>query len=94
MPFMELTKTYKISEQSFSTSLQEEVVILHYEQGKYYSLENIGILIWETLQKNPSTMAELSEIVMQQYEIDEATCQKDILAFLKDLENEKLIKST
>lgn len=88
----ELTnKKIKLSTAQVSSNMADEVVILNHEKGMYYGLSEVGALVWSALENGPKSFEELCELVMTEYEIDRASCEKDILALLGDLLKEKLV---
>ena len=87
-----LTQLFRASSQQVSSTLQHETVILDYERGVYYTLDEVGTFIWKMLQQKPMTVAELKSGVLAEYDIDEATCENDIYALLKALSDEKLLE--
>ncbi len=90
MSFSEDTIIQK-SENVLSSALGSESVILDHEQGLYFGLEEVGSFVWEKIQEDNYTVAQLKEAVLAEYEIDEATAEKDLQGFLTQLHQEKLI---
>ncbi len=86
------TQLFRASAQQVSSTLEHETVILDYERGVYYTLDEVGTFIWKRLQQKPMTVAELKSGVLAEYDIDEATCENDIYALLKALSDEKLVE--
>lgn len=87
-----LTQYFKISNHSVSSSLDNETIILNSNAGVYYGLDEVGTLVWEELQQKSMNTIELTDAVMQVFEIDEATCNHDISLLLKRLLDEKLVE--
>ena len=54
------------------------------------NLNDTAAFIWEQLQED-KTEAELINAMMQQYEVDEQTAQKDRSAFVKKLKDNDLL---
>ena len=67
-----------------------EIVMASLEQGNYYGLGNVGSRIWELLEQ-PVTQADLIAQLMEEYEIDQSTCEAETLKFLQDLQTNNLI---
>lgn len=68
-----------------STSIPGEVVILDPAGDSYFSLQGAGQTVWEILQSGPSTVADLTAAIVDAYEVDGATAERDLLALLDDL---------
>jgi Coenzyme PQQ synthesis protein D (PqqD) len=67
-----------------ATDMDGETVMMSIEQGQYYGLSGIGPFLWDQLAE-PLSIEELCRRAMQAYDVDEATCQADMLAFIGDL---------
>ena len=78
------------SDSQVSTVVEGETVVLQLETGNYFSLNEVGAVIWEELSQ-PRNFAELCSRVLAEYDIDEETCHKDVLALLERLDAEKMI---
>ena len=74
-----------------TVDLDGEIGMLNIETGKYYAFDTIGTRIWE-LTVNPIIINDLVQNLLKEYEIDERTCQEDVLFFLNKLLQENLIK--
>lgn len=89
---IDLTQTFKLSTNQVSSSLDNETIILNHDAGVYYGLDEVGTLVWEQLQQKPATVEELKKTVLEEFDIDEATCENDIKVLLKELMDEKLVE--
>ncbi len=78
------------SQDSISTELDGETVILNIASGVYSGLDNIGTFIWNFL-KEPATIALLRDAILERYEVTEKQCIDDLLVFLNDLADNGLI---
>ncbi|WP_159470700.1 PqqD family protein [Dyadobacter sp. 3J3] len=85
---------YKLTTQQIASQVGGEIVILNHNKGAYYGLDEVGALVWNNLEKEPSTLDALCEAVTVEYDIDKETCQEDIELLLKDLISEKLVEET
>jgi len=57
------------------------VVLLHAERNAYFDTDGVGAEIWRRLT-TPATVAELCQGLLDSYDIDPATCEADVRAFL------------
>lgn len=71
----------------------DDAIIISGDVGGSYGLEMIARRIWELLTR-PTTVAELCEVLLGEYDIDRETCERDVLAFLHDSARESLIQTT
>jgi hypothetical protein len=70
--------------------LREGAVILNLDNEQYYSLDEVGVRIWELLGE----YKELTEVIKQvqaEYDVEEHVLRRDIAKFLHDLQEATLI---
>jgi hypothetical protein len=73
-----------------SAAVGEAIVLLHAEKNAYYDTESVGARVWQEIAE-PRTVAEVCKKLEEEYEVDAATCQADVIAFLEDAANEGII---
>ena len=83
---------YQLTSNQVSSKVAGEAVILNHSKGAYYGLDEVGVLIWDTLAKGPQTIDALCDVVVSEYDVDSDTCRNDIDVLLKDLIAEKLVE--
>ena len=79
------------SNEVVSTEIDGEVVMMSIEQGNYSGLDGIGSEIWRLLE-NPLRVSDICDQMMARYDVDRATCEKDVLAFLNDLASDDTVR--
>ncbi|WP_031525671.1 PqqD family protein [Dyadobacter crusticola] len=84
---------YQLTSDQISSKVAGETVILNHNKGAYYGLDEVGVLVWDTLEKGPQTIEELCNVVVSEYDVDLDTCKGDIDTLLKDLISEKLVET-
>jgi len=85
---------YKLTSQQIASKVGDEIVILNHNKGSYYGLNEVGALVWNTLEEEPQTLEALCEVVLEEYNIDKKTCTEDVEFLLNDLISEKLVEIT
>ena len=85
---------YQLTSEQIASKVAGETVILNHNKGAYYGLDEVGVLIWDTLEKGPQTIDSLCDAVVDEYDIDKDTCKSDIHTLLKDLISERLVEIT
>jgi len=85
------TRRFRAIEQHLSSEMKGEAVILSLKNGKYYGVNSVGAHIWKAIQ-SPNTFQEIQAGIMQEYEVDEATCRQEVLSFLKKMVEEELVE--
>lgn len=74
-----------------SSDLGGEVAILDLERGTYYGLDEVGTRIWELVQE-PTAVSEVQATVVEEYDVEPARAERDVLALLQRLVDEGLVE--
>ncbi|GAB4015804.1 PqqD family protein [Spirosoma koreense] len=78
-----------------SSVLGNETILLNYELGNYYELNEVGSFIWALLnEKKVMSVQEIQEKLLDEFDVDPAVCQEELALFLQNLLQEKLIETT
>ena len=88
----DMNTIWKVSQKVLSSKIDEEIILMSIEADSYFGLDAIATHIWELLSKQPSTINELVQILVEAYEVDEKTCRKDVLTFVDNMYARKLIE--
>jgi hypothetical protein len=67
-----------------------EILALDEKSGNCFSFAGSGRLIWDCT-KDPIRVRDICSLLRQQYQVDEATCAAETLAFINTLVAEKLL---
>jgi hypothetical protein len=67
-----------------------EAVIVNLANGNYYSADGAGAEVWRLIESGPSA-EEIADVIVALYEVDHATADADVAAFLDALRNEEII---
>jgi hypothetical protein len=76
-----------------SSDLDGETVLLSIETGKYYNMDPIGSRIWQLI-KEPMSVSQLIDILLDEFNVDREQCEKELLTFLNKLAEDHLIQLT
>jgi len=74
-----------------SCLLGEESAILNMKNSVYYGMNAVGTRIWNLL-KQPRSVRELRDAVLDEYDVEPAVCERDLLELLEQLRREGLIE--
>ncbi|WP_420149623.1 PqqD family peptide modification chaperone [Spirosoma sp.] len=76
-----------------SSVLGNETILLNYEAGNYYELNEVGGFIWALLQAEKNiSVQEIQEKLLEEFDVEPAVCQEELMSFLNSLMQEKLIE--
>jgi hypothetical protein len=67
-----------------AADMDGDLVMMSIESGEYFGLGGVGTRVWELID-TPRTLAQLTQAICAEYEVDAATCETDISRFLADL---------
>ncbi len=79
------------SPQAISCELSGETVILDMPSGRYFALDAIGSRIWTWLE-TPCTLEGVCQRVLEEYDVDPATCRADVSKLLNQLLEHGLLR--
>ena len=68
----------------------DEAVILHVPTGEYFSLNEVGLFVWELLDGG-ADIDLVADRVTSVYEIDPETAHRDVTELLADFEKAHLV---
>ncbi len=79
------------NEALLSAEVGAEVVMLHVENNAYYDTDAIGADIWRRLTE-PLRVSDLCGALLQHYDVDRDTCERDVLLFLSEAHREGVVR--
>ena len=74
-----------------SAELSGESVVLNFDDGIYYSLNEIGARIWALIQ-SPCKVSVLLATLVSEYDVDTARCESDMISLLQELRGMRLVE--
>jgi len=81
---IELSTVVKQSKHQISCNLDDEVAILNLKSTLYFGLDEVGAYIWQALSE-PRAVNDLCKAVLDQFDVEEARCNTDVIEFLTEL---------
>ncbi|MES2352930.1 MAG: lasso peptide biosynthesis PqqD family chaperone [Pseudomonadota bacterium] len=88
---LKLTSIVSRSSDPVWANMDNEVVMMSVQQSRYFGLDDIGSRIW-LLMSEPISVTELHKHLMEEYEVDNKTCETDLLSLLGSLADQNLIE--
>ncbi len=75
----------------YTSSIDNEAVMLNVDLGKYFGMNSVASEIWNKL-KNTMTVASLIHSLSSEYNVSPEECQADVVPFLDQLISNGLIE--
>ena len=88
---LSLQTTVMVTSQQVSCPLGDESAILNMKNSVYYGVNPVGATVWNLL-KEAKTVGQIRDAILNEYEVDEVRCEKDLFALLEDMRSEGLIE--
>jgi Coenzyme PQQ synthesis protein D (PqqD) len=70
--------------------IDNEIVALNVANGMCYGLNRVGSQVWRMLVR-PIRVSELCATLVEQYEVDQQVCERQVIDLLEELRAEHLI---
>jgi len=67
-----------------------EIVALNADKRTCYGLNKVGSRVWKLIAE-PSRVGDICASLVREYDVDEATCERQVLKLLEELHGEELI---
>jgi Coenzyme PQQ synthesis protein D (PqqD) len=90
MKQLELSTQVKRNSSLVSSWLDNELVMMDAEEGRYFSLNATTSRIWELLAE-PKRVSDVCDQLMTVYTVDRQRCETQVLKVLGDLHRQGLV---
>lgn len=80
-----------VAQVQVSCEVNGETVILHFDSGDYFGLNDVGTLVWNLIQQ-PRSVREVRDAILSAYEVDDDQCERDLFVLLGELRGRGLIE--
>ena len=90
---MDISLDTRVSRHPHQTSCQvaDEVVVLNMSDENYYGLNPVGARVWELIRE-PLTVREVRDTLVEEFEVSRDQCERDLLGLLLDMAEHELIQ--
>ena len=86
-----LKTKYKIMEGVSTREIEGEVLLMNSTIGELFTLNSLGLFIWQQIANNCS-LAEIIDLVNEEYHIPNDQVLLDVMSFLEELEANGFLK--
>ena len=83
----------KQSDEQVSSEIDGEAVLMSIDDGEYFKIDEIGTRIWQLIESE-TAVSDLISKIEQEFEVEPEKCEAEVLDFLNDLEEHKLLALT
>jgi len=87
---MDFHQKVTFAETVFAQEIDGETVLLDMDSENYFGLDEVGTVIWQTMQEGLS-LEEMLEKLLSVYDVEEEVLKKDLVHFVERLEESGLI---
>ncbi|MDQ3935025.1 MAG: PqqD family peptide modification chaperone [Actinomycetota bacterium] len=74
-----------------SAPLEEWLVMMDVDAGKYYLLDDVASFVWTRLA-SPTSIADLVDELCSHFDVAPSRCEADVLPFLTELHEKGLVQ--
>ncbi len=67
-----------------------EALLIHRSSGDLFSIDSVGTSVWRNID-GTRTVGDLVELIMDEYDVDRARVEADVLRLVEQLADEGLI---
>ena len=75
-----------------TADMDGETVMMSMDTSRYYNLGKTGSVIWSLIE-SPTPVGEVILNLMKEYDVPRQQCEAETIAFLEELQKEKLIET-
>ena len=72
-------------------NIDDELVMMSVDRGQYYGLGGVGPRVWELIEQ-PSTLDELVERILEEFDVEPDVCERDMRKFLEQMQQLGLVE--
>jgi len=87
---MQLSTKYTIPSSVMLQTIDEESLLLNTQSEQFFSLNEMGCLMWDAMQKH-STLSAIKEEFLELYDVSSDVLSKDLLLFGSTLKEKGLL---
>lgn len=88
---IERSAVLRRSDAHVSAPLEECLVMMDIDAGKYYLLDDIASVVWTRLAE-PTTVVDLVADLCSRYDVAASRCEAEVLPFLTELHEKGLVQ--
>ncbi len=79
-----LRDSFRVSAEVVYRALEGEAVLLDLAHGTYFGLDEVGTRVWQLVAER-ARLESVLEAMLEEYDVDAATLERDLLALVGEL---------
>ena len=83
---------YCRSEKALFSSVGDDIVALHVDNGRCYGMENVTAAVWNVLAE-PTDIPGICNRLCELYDVEPALCRADVERLISQFRGEGLVKA-
>ena len=91
MASLNVSNTVKRCSGFVEAEVDGEILALNIDKGTCYGLDKVGSRVWALIAE-PKRVSDVCKTLVSEYDVDDATCERQILDLLEDLRAEGMIE--
>lgn len=88
---MTLDATVRIPDYVLFTFLEQDAILLNTQTTRYFVLDEVGRRLWGLL-KDGKTLKESCQVLLEEYEVNTAQLEQDVLELVDQLRLHELVE--
>ena len=88
---MQAENQFVASDDVVARQVGVKAVLLDLESGTYLGLNDVGGVVWETLEAGPASLATICDAVLEKFDVTREVATRDIADLIDDLLARKLV---
>ena len=73
------------------TEIDDVIIMMDVDEGRYYELDEVGARIWAVIESGAS-VAAICDALREEYEVAADVCQRDVLDFVTEAQHRGVIR--
>lgn len=90
MKAINLNSKLTINDKLLSTEIDNELVLMSIDTGKYFGLNTVGSRVWELL-KTPIEVTDLLNRLQEEFNVGKEQCETEVMSLLQKMLDKNLV---
>ncbi len=87
-----MLKAVHMTTTTFPPESQNHHILFDATERRYYTLDSLAAMVW-SLMRHPMTLREIRDAVIERFDAEAETVERDVLNVLREMETNGLIET-